>query len=213
MKRKKIILTVIMLGLTVLSLWGEQMRKMTAREIEALRKNVVESAGSFVGKRALSVKGETFSYDCSGLMMAIMKANNISIFEKQAVKIKGANGVKIMFDTLKQYNKIFRSFLNLKEGDFIFFHNTYDKNRNRRVDDLFTHIAMAVDIQKDGTIKYVHKSSRGIEYGYMNLRLPHKDRYKDGVKNSYLRSKKSGDSRNVKYLSGELFGYFGTIFR
>lgn len=190
-----------------------KLRKLSSREIKYLRERIARTAISFVGKRKLIVRGKIFRYDCSGLVLAVMKANNITIFEKQSVRIRGANGVKIIYDTLKKYHKIFRNYRNVRKGDFIFFNNTYDKNRNRRLDDYFTHIAIVVDIDRDGTIKYIHRSSRGIEYGYMNLRIRHKHRYRGKVINSFLRTKKSYDPGGTKYLSGELFYYFGSIFR
>ncbi len=199
--------------LCTFSLFASQWRRLRAYEIRYLRKKIANTAKAFIGKRNLTVKGKRFNFDCSGLVLAVMKANNITIFEKQAVKIKGANGVKIIYDTLKKYNRIFRSDRRVKIGDFIFFNNTYDKNRNNRLDDFLTHIAIIVAIHKDKTIKYVHRSSRGIEYGYMNIRIKHKHKYKHKIINSFLRAKHPKDSKATKYLAGELFYCFGSIFK
>lgn len=204
---------IVILTLIQVYIVSAKWRKLSLREIKYLREKIARTAISFVNKRRLIAKGKRFRFDCSGLVLAVMKANNITIFEKQAVRIRGANGVKIIYNTLKKYHKIFRNHRSVQKGDFIFFNNTYDKNRNRRLDDYLTHIAIVVDTDRDGTIKYVHRSSRGIEYGYMNLRIRHKHKYRGKIVNSFLRAKKPYDPRGTKYLSAELFYYFGSIFR
>ncbi len=180
-------------------------RKLTIREKRVIRDKLVKSAEYYAGKP----KTRT---DCSGLILKILNKNNITIFKKQAVIPRGANGVKIIYLTLKKYKKIYRSHNKASPGDLIFFNNTYDKNKNKRVDDPLTHIAMITEVNRDGTIKYIHKSGKGIIYGYMNLRKRNKTKHKNKVINSYLRRRYKKDSRRVKYLSAQLFNTFGTIF-
>lgn len=209
---RRVFITIFLL-LNILILSSAEWRRLSRTETKQLRNKIAQIAESFVGKKRLTVRGRRYNFDCSGLILAVMKSNNITIFEKQAVRTSGSNGVKVIFDTLKKYNKIFKDFKSAEKGDFIFFNNTYDKNNNRRLDDILTHIALIVDIDKDGTLKYVHRGSKGIEYGYINLKRRTSHKYKHKIINSFLRTKNQKDHPATKYLSGELFYFFGSIFR
>ncbi|MBU1076242.1 MAG: C40 family peptidase [Spirochaetes bacterium] len=178
---------------------------MNLREKEILRNNIIKTANSYA-------KDNKIKIDCSGLILKILEKNYVTIFKKQAVIPPGANGVKIIYSTLKRYNKIYRIYSKIRSGDLIFFSNTYDKNRNRINDDTLTHIAIIVDVDNDGTITYVHTSSKGVVTGKMNLRKRGRHTYKNKEINSNLRRKTAGDTKAVRYLSGELFYSFGTIF-
>ncbi len=183
---------------------NSKFRKLTYREKIILRKNLARTALSYVNSK--------YRFDCSGFIKHIMKKNHISIFNRQMIYTSHSNGVKLIYNTLKRYHKIFKDVRRANIGDLIFFNNTYDKNRNRRLDDRLTHIAIIVKKYKDGTIKYVHSSNKGIKVGYMNLYRKNIYKYKNRIINSFLRRKKKNDSPYTKYLSGELFYSFGTIF-
>ncbi len=183
----------------------KEWRKITLHEKMTLRQNIVKAAKQYAQKKNIRI-------DCSGLILKIFKKNNVTIFKKQAVIPPGANGVKIIYATLKKYNKIFKTQQKAQLGDLIFFNNTYDKNKNKRFDDNLTHIAIIVDKKRNGLITYIHKSSKGIVYGYMNLRQKTKHKYNSKIINSYIRRKRRSDSRYTKHLAGELFISFGTIF-
>ncbi len=200
--KKLIIFVIIIFNLNILQ---ARFKKLSYKERRILRNNLVVTAKSYFGART--------RYDCSGLINKIMLKNNITIFKKQAVIHRGDNGVKIIFNTLRKYHKIFKNYRRLKPGDLIFFDNTYDKNRNNRYDDKFTHIAMVLSVAKDGTVKFIHSSNRGIRIDYLNVRYKHRHTNSKGkILNSFLRRKKRRDSRRIKYLTGELVSYFGTIF-
>lgn len=210
---RKYLSYIFILLLIVTNLTFAKWRRLSSKEIKYLRVKIARTAENYAGKKILVSKGKKYRFDCSGLVLATMAANNITIFEKQKVRSKGANGVRIIYDTLKKYKRIYRYDDRVKIGDLIFFNNTYDKNRNRRLDDFFTHIAIVVGVDKNRTIKYVHRSSNGIEYGYMNLRFKHRYKFKGRVVNSFLREQRKFDTRNTKYYSGELFFAFGTVFK
>jgi hypothetical protein len=96
-----------------------------------------------------------------------------------------------------------------KPGDMVFWHRTYDRNRNGRVDDRFTHIGVVISVDKSHTIHMVHRSSRGIRAVRMNLHHP--DTYKNEgvIYNDYLAA--NGYGPKDKRLSGQLFAGFATI--
>ena len=47
-------------------------------------------------------------------------------------------------------------------GDVVFFDNSYDRNRNDRLDDLLTHIAIVVSVDEDETVHMMHLGGSGI---------------------------------------------------
>jgi hypothetical protein len=55
----------------------------------------------------------------------------------------------------------------------VFFDRTYDRNKNGRVDDTLTHIAVVTSVAPDGTVTMVHRSSsKGITKLRMNTDKP-----------------------------------------
>ena len=98
-------------------------------------------------------------------------------------------------------------------GDLVFFDQTYDRNRNGRLDDELTHIAIVVEVHPDGRLLLAHGgTSRGRTTLWMNLLQPDLRIDAAGVEhNGYLRGRKKSDSKRTKYLSGELWRGFATV--
>ena len=98
-----------------------------------------------------------------------------------------------------------------KPGDLAFFDNTYDKNRNGRVDDELSHVAIVVSIDEDGTIHMVHNSnSKPVRTLTMNLERP--DLFMKGGKkyNDYLRANNYGPESGPR-LAGQLWRGFARL--
>ena len=51
--------------------------------------------------------------------------------------------------------------LRLPVLEMVFFDNTYDRNKNHRLDDPLTHIAIVVGVDTDETIQMVHLGGSG----------------------------------------------------
>lgn len=98
-------------------------------------------------------------------------------------------------------------------GDLVFFDQTYDRNRNGRLDDELTHIAIVVEVHEDGRLLLAHGgTSRGRTTLWMDLERPDVRVDEAGVEhNGYLRGKKRSDPKRTKYLSGELWRAFATV--
>ncbi len=94
-------------------------------------------------------------------------------------------------------------------GDIVFFDRTYDSNGNGRPDDKLSHIAIVIDVDTDGTVHMVHRSSSGIKPLTMNLRYPHQHKRGDKVVNSYLAARNYG--AEGRQLAGELWTAFATV--
>ena len=146
------------------------------------------------GQTALTVNGESIRYDCSGLVVATYALAGIPL----------SGNTRSMFETATQ-----RSLLVSTPGlgDLVFFDNTYDRNNNKRLDDILTHIAIVVGIDPDGTIEMVHLGGSGIVGLTMNLRHPTEHSSPTGkVWNSYLRVNRKGETS--PRLTGQLFKAF-----
>jgi hypothetical protein len=98
-------------------------------------------------------------------------------------------------------------------GDIVFFDNTYDRNRNRRLDDELTHVAIVLSVDRDGNILMAHGgTSKGRTTLRMNLRAPDQHVDPSGVVlNDYLRAMHTSDPSETRYLSGELWRGFAMV--
>lgn len=200
----------------------EKGRALTDEEIAAVREDIVTIAKSVALKNpkygaSLALydpqtkKNVSQRMDCSGMVSAVYASANVGVFRKQAEIIHGANGVKILYDTLTKFNKIYRRTMP-GAGDIIFFDNTYDKNNNGKNDDLLVHTGIVVAVDADGTITYVHASaSEGTVIAYANLNHPETPTLGGKRINSALRRKRANDPKGTKYYSGSLINSFGTV--
>jgi hypothetical protein len=92
-------------------------------------------------------------------------------------------------------------------GDLAFFDRTYDANRNGRLDDVLTHVAVVVAVDDDGTVELVHFGSGQIKALRLSLTQPAVRREGGQVLNDYLRSPGYGPP-NGKRLAGQLLRGF-----
>lgn len=146
------------------------------------------------GQTALTVNGESIRYDCSGFVLATYALADIPL----------SGNTRSMFETATQ-----RSLLVSTPGlgDLVFFDNTYDRNSNKRLDDILTHIAIVVGVESDGTIEMVHLGGSGITGLTMNLSHPTEHSSPTGkIWNSYLRVNRKGETS--PRLTGQLFKAF-----
>ncbi len=98
-------------------------------------------------------------------------------------------------------------------GDLVFFHNTYDRNRNGRQDDLYTHIGVVVDLEPDGTIVLAHHGSRR-SLVRMNLQPDKVHLHKDEtgkVVNSHLKRTYLAPFNWPLRLTSESWAGFATV--
>ena len=178
---------------------------------------LVDYALKFNNKKSV-IANEKFRNDCSGFVRSIYYRFNLELFNTEKVKKAGKwlPGTEVIYNFIKENGKIFKNSLP-RRGDLIFFDNTHDRNKDGKVNDKFTHVAIVVDVKSDGTVYYIHKSNRGINIQKMNLNYPNKVYiYKNGKKikvNSYLRKKRKNDSKNTPYLSSQMFRAYGSLFK
>lgn len=168
---------------------------------EAARK-VAAAAQTFVGDRTILVRGETFRFDCSGLVEAAHAAANCP----QA-------GSSAMLHDLAHAEGVFHRRKLPTVGDVAFFSDTYDRDNDGRLNDELTHSAVVTRVDADGSIEMVHVSSQGVVHLHMNLKRPH-DAVDEagGTLNDALRARKARDPGGTRYLAGELWVGFGSLW-
>lgn len=161
---------------------------------------VARAAGQLVGRSRLVVGGETYRYDCSGLVEAA--------HAKAGEALSGSSAS--LFALSRQEGVLHRKKVP-QPGDVAFFDDTYDRNRNGRRDDDLTHVAIVEQVDRDGTITLVHKGSKGVTRLTMNLKHPEVRRDEDGKSlNDHLRASSNKDRGPT--LSGQLWRAFGSLW-
>jgi hypothetical protein len=162
--------------------------------------SVARASSALIG--AGSFRG--FRYDCSGMVNAA--------YASVGIDLEGRSSASLL--KLARERNVFHRRKTPRPGDIAFFDNTWDKNGNRRLDDRLTHVAVVEKVDDDGTITLIHKGGRGVTRTMMNLRHPatHKDD-SGKVLNSHLRSRSSRDRRRTKYLTGQLWRGFASLWK
>lgn len=143
-----------------------------------------------------------FRDDCSGYVEAV--------FARAGIPLRGSTAT---FYELAQQNGAIHRRKTPKPGDLAFFDDTYDRNKNGRLDDPLSHVAVVLEVERDGTIVLGHGgTSRGRTHLRMNLHHP-EVREGDGgaVLNDWLRVRRDDDPKNARYLAGELWRAFATL--
>ncbi len=165
------------------------MTNLAARSADPLGKKVATAALWY-----LENKGPLQRRDCSGLVTAILARAGIEVQGNSETFWKAAE-------------RDGRLSKRVRPGDLAIFDRTYDRNKNGRVDDVFTHVAVVVRIDAHDTVHMVHFGSRRI----MALRLNQK---KPGIRgigniqyNDYLRAPGYGRADGAR-LSGQLLRGF-----
>jgi hypothetical protein len=182
-----------------------------ALEIESIKPKPVYRQRITI-KHPLTGEEVAYTMDCSGFVSCVFKSANIGGFETLTSNVEGENGVKIIYKALEKSKKIYRKKMP-KVADIIFFDNTYDRNGNSAIDDELTHVGIVLSVDENGTITFIHSSvSGGVTRDYVNLYHPDKETLNGDTINSHLRVQKDADPLDTKYLAGELFHAFGTVF-
>jgi hypothetical protein len=168
------------------------------------------TAARFVGAPRIEVGGRRLPFDCSGLARGVYLAHGVDLYEGVETD-NTANGVRLIYRHVERRGRLHRG-PDVRPGDLVFFHDTWDRNGDGRVNDPLTHVGVVERLEQDGTVVFVSRVSRGVQRYRMNLAVPSAARAGDGrVLNDYLRRKRPGDPAGARYLTGELFASFGRV--
>jgi hypothetical protein len=178
-----------------------------------LQARLAARASSLLGEAGeFRVGGARFAPDCTGFVEAVYEAEGIPL---RTLMRRAAPGERTGVDAAWRAVSAYGSVLGRRDwpapGDLVFWHDTYDRNRNRRTDDRFTHVGI-VERVDGGTVHFIHRGGKGVARGVMTLARPHAAA--DGDRrplNSTLRAR----SHPVRHggLAAELFAGFARAIR
>jgi hypothetical protein len=145
-------------------------------------------------ERALRYLGHPFNGDCSGYVRQVMR--------EAGVELGPLPSARSMSESLHLVSHPVRA---PAPGDLVFFHDTYDRNRDGALGDLWTHVALVEAVDGD-QVWILHRGGKGILRLKMNLALPH-----DEAANDPVRARDGRDPPGTRYLTGELFAGYGAV--
>jgi hypothetical protein len=170
---------------------------------------IVRTATQLIGARTIDMNGRRIAYDCAGVTRAIFLKHGIDLYQGRP-SARHANGVRIIHAHIRQQGTFHQGPM-VHPGDLVFFDNTWDFNRDGKVNDPLTHVGIVERQEQDGTVIFISRVAGAVERYHMNLALPHVHKTADGrILNDYLRRKDAIDPANTDYLAGELFTQFAT---
>ncbi len=173
------------------------------------RSAIVRSAAKLVGATTVESNGRRIAYDCAGVTRAVFLKHGIDLYGS-SVNDPEANGVRLIHQHIQQQGTFHQGPV-VHPGDLVFFDNTWDFNRDGKVNDPLTHVGIVERQEPDGTVVFISRVAGAIQRYRMNLGLPHVHKTADGrILNDYLRRKDAIDPDDTDYLTGELFAQFAT---
>lgn len=172
--------------------------------IQEERQRLAHVAQSFIGKSKLKVGKTTFRSDCSGAIRAIFAAARLRL--GGIIKNDGDNDVKTIYRYVQKYGHIIKN--SPEPGDLVFFHNTYDRSRNGRLNDALTHIGMVEKVEGD-LIYFVHHLGHIIIRSRMNLKAPTQSFDPKGGRINHVLRRAQGPHK--AFTAAELFAAFGRL--
>lgn len=137
--------------------------------------------------------GRAFAGDCSSFLLALLAEAGVRV----ALAPARSRSESLYLASLRVSAA--------RPGDLAFFHDTYDRNRDGRPNDAYTHVAL-VEAVAGSAVVLVHRGARGIERVRMDLSRPD-----DPAANDPVRSARPADPAGTPRLAGELFAGFGAL--
>lgn len=169
------------------------------------RDTAVELAQRLVGKKAIVLGGKKYRDDCTGLVHGIYAQFGVNLLGGGE---PGDNGVTAIWRYAAAHGRLFDGGRPVA-GDLAFFKETYDLNRDGRVNDGLTHIGLVEKVSEDGTVTVIHRVARGVVRYKMNLQ--YKDSAVDSAGravNDYLRV---AGAQARPQLTSQLFAGYATL--
>jgi hypothetical protein len=151
--------------------------------------------------------------DCSGFVMAVYAAEGLRL-NPWLASARQRSQVAALYRMARRQGRLHDNKVPAI-GDLVFFDNTYDRNRDGRLNDPLTHVGIVERVDPDGTVSIIHHARGGVLRTRMNRFHPghRRDPASRKVLNHYLRVGMGSSSKSGKRLTGELFHAFATLIR
>jgi len=171
---------------------------------------VLAAARASLGESRPELDGRPLPTDCSGFVRGLYTKAGVDLFSEAK---PWDNGVRAVVRWIERHGQLHRRKVPAP-GDLVFFHDSYDRNGDGKVNDRFTHMGLVEDVLPDGTVQIIHATNHGIVREPMNLMRPHDARDAEGHEiNAILRRKSANDSPHTPRLMSELFAGFGHVLQ
>ena len=176
---------------------------------DQVRQDTLKWARRLVSQRRPQVNGRSFRADCSGFIQALAYGVGLDLHSGASDKALRGSGVELISHYIE--NNGLSDLETPLPGDLVFFSNTYDKNRDGRLNDELTHIGVIESLHEDGTLSFIHHIRGRVQRGKINLLKPMVHTEGNLVLNSYLRRRTTRDQKSISYTAGSLFSGFGSF--
>ena len=187
---------------------------------ESERGNIVKFAKTFEDKDIpQSNKWNKYASGFVKMVFLNKKVNLTDVDKKKDEEGKWLSTTEMIYNYVNTNGKLYKE--NPKVGDIVFFDNTFDKNKDKEFNDKLTSIGIVVEIDNEGTIYFLYKTSKGVKLRMMNLKHPEQEKVKNknitktiNSKMRWLTKKEKENEENKKYeLSSLLLNSFGSVFK
>ncbi|TVR32421.1 MAG: CHAP domain-containing protein [Spirochaetaceae bacterium] len=183
----------------------EEMVLSGGERLSDVQQRIVDAAHHVEGRRNLVFEGKRFSWDCSGVILALYYLAGVDL-EDEFSRYPG-NGVARLYQIAKHYNLLYDT-RTPAPGDVIFWDNTYDRNGDGQWNDPLSHAGVVVNVSEQGTIQYIHHNyRRGIIVESMNLYHPDRHTSDDGKRlyNAPMRMQRDRHILPEAWLASHLY--------
>lgn len=170
---------------------------------ELKRKAIVEKAMSYLNKKD--------GKDCSGFVALVNHQSGEPFYKEERLGLYFSDSTrsKAMFNLISDEDRTFADKLP-REGDLIFFADTTQKSKRKKDSLNITHVGIVTQIDKDGTVHFIHHIQGKNKLGQINQNIDHTPVYAGKNINSYM--KKCDASKSKKEcLSAYFFSSYGGI--
>ena len=169
------------------------------------RERAVELAQGQVGKTQVRFAGKRFPDDCTGLVKGIFEQLGVDLLAEAR---PGDNGVLAIYRFAGAHGRVYEGGRPVA-GDLVFFRETYDLNRDGRVNDGLTHVGLVESVQEDSTVWVIHRVNRGVVRYRMNLAHPLAKR--DPGTGAQINDALRLPGRGPEILTAQLFAGYATL--
>lgn len=176
-----------------------------------LQERLAARAARWVGHAGTFSGGDArFRADCSGYVEAVYAAEGLPLRRLAALAAPGEpSGAAALHRAVVTYGVAFGGGGEWPApGDLVFFHDTYDRDRNGGADDRFTHVGI-VESVSGGTVVFLHRGGKAVVRAVLTPDRPLVARDGERVLNSPLREKRR--EAHAPALAGALFAGYGRL--
>lgn len=166
----------------------------------SMRGEILAAAKRLVGVRD--------NFDERGFITHLLQVADYSLQVKSQQDI-----VKALYDHMAAGKGIFGAAQVPTAGDLVFFHNTYDRDKDNRADDWFTMVGVVESVAADHTVTFIGFARGGVRRMYLNTDRPsiRRNEASKQTLNTIVRAKQMTDRPFTSYLAGELFASYGRL--